>query len=65
MDLTYTREQEAFRKEVRSWLEAHVPGEKLPSFDTKEGFEAHREWEKKLHAGGFAMVPWPVEYGGR
>ncbi len=65
MDLIYTAEQEAFRKEARSWLEANVPKQKLPSFDTPEGFEAHCEWEKKLHAGGFAMVPWPVEYGGR
>jgi alkylation response protein AidB-like acyl-CoA dehydrogenase len=65
MDLNYTPEQEAFRKEARSWLEANAPKEKLASFDTKEGFEAHRVWEKKLHAGGFAMVPWPVEYGGR
>jgi alkylation response protein AidB-like acyl-CoA dehydrogenase len=65
MDLTYTAEQEAFRKEARTWLESNVPSEPLASFDTKEGFEAHREWEKKLHAGGWAMVPWPVEYGGR
>jgi alkylation response protein AidB-like acyl-CoA dehydrogenase len=65
MDLAYTAEQEAFRKEVRAWLEANVPSEPLPSFDTKQGFEAHREWEKKLNAGGYAMVPWPVEYGGR
>ena len=42
-----------------------MPSEPLPSFDTREGFEAHRAWEKKLHAGGLAMVPWPVEYGGR
>ena len=65
MDLVYTAEQQAFRKEARSWLAANAPKEKLASFDTKEGFEAHRAWEKKLHAGGFAMVPWPVEYGGR
>ncbi|MGH0037384.1 MAG: acyl-CoA dehydrogenase family protein [Myxococcota bacterium] len=65
MDLTYTAEQQAFRKEARAWLEANVPSAPLPSFDTREGFEAHREWEKKLHAGGWAMVPWPVEYGGR
>ena len=65
MDLKYTAEQEAFRKEARAWLEANVPKEKLASFDTKEGFEQHREWEKKLQAGGYAMVPWPVEYGGR
>ena len=65
MDLLYTPRQEAFRKEARAWLEAHVPPEPLPSFDTQEGFEAHRRWEAELHAGGWAMVPWPVEYGGR
>ena len=65
MDLTWTPRQEAFRKEARAWLEAHVPREPLPSFDTREGFEQHRAWERTLHGGGFAMVPWPVEYGGR
>ncbi|MCZ6465167.1 MAG: acyl-CoA dehydrogenase family protein, partial [Proteobacteria bacterium] len=65
MELVYTPRQEAFRKEVRAWLEANVPAEPLSSFDTADGFEAHRGWEKKLHAGGWAMVPWPVEYGGR
>ncbi len=65
MDLTYTPEQEAFRVEARAWLETNVPSEPLVSFDLARGFEQHREWEKKLHAGGWAMVPWPVEYGGR
>jgi alkylation response protein AidB-like acyl-CoA dehydrogenase len=65
MDLTYTEGEQAFRAEARAWLEANVPKEPLPSFDTAKGFEAHREWERALHAGGFAMVPWPVEYGGR
>jgi alkylation response protein AidB-like acyl-CoA dehydrogenase len=65
MDLAYTPEQEAFRKEARAWLETNVPGEPLVSFDIAEGFEQHCEWEHKLHAGGWAMVPWPVEYGGR
>ncbi|MBW2234177.1 MAG: acyl-CoA dehydrogenase family protein [Deltaproteobacteria bacterium] len=65
MDLRFTPEQEAFRKEAREWLEAHVPKEPLRSFDTHEGFEEHRVWERELNAGGFSMVPWPVEYGGR
>jgi alkylation response protein AidB-like acyl-CoA dehydrogenase len=65
VDLRYTPEQEAFRAEARAWLTAHVPEEPLASFDTREGFEAHRAWERTLHAGGYAMVPWPVEYGGR
>ena len=57
MDLSYTAKQQAFRTEARSWLEENAPSEPLRSFDTPEGFEEHREWEKKLHAGGFAMVP--------
>ena len=66
MDLTYTPEQQAFRAEVRAWLEAHVPSEPLEHFDaTREGFEAHREWEKTLKSGDWGMVTWPKEYGGR
>jgi alkylation response protein AidB-like acyl-CoA dehydrogenase len=65
MDLSFTPRQQTFREEARSWLEANVPEEPLPSLDTAEGFEKHREWERKLNAGGWAMVPWPVEYGGR
>jgi alkylation response protein AidB-like acyl-CoA dehydrogenase len=65
MDLTFTPEEESFRSEARSWLEANAPREPLPSLDTAEGFEKHREWEHELNAAGWAMVPWPVEFGGR
>jgi alkylation response protein AidB-like acyl-CoA dehydrogenase len=65
MDLTFTDKENAFRAEARAWLEANVPSEPLPSMDTAEGFEAHRAWERKLNDGRWAMVPWPVEYGGR
>ncbi len=65
MDLTFTPEQDAFRAEARAWLAAHVPKTPLPSMDSEEGFAAHRAWERTLHDGGYAMVSWPVEYGGR
>lgn len=66
MDLSYTAEQEAFRLEVRSWLDAHVPAGPLPSFDaSREGFEAHRAWERVLAEGRWGMVTWPEAYGGR
>ena len=65
MDLVYTEAQQAFRAEVREWLAAHVPGSPLPSFDTEEGFEAHREWERTLAKGNWGMVTWPTEFGGR
>ena len=66
MILEYTPEQNAFRAEVRSWMAANVPKTRLPSFDlTQEGFEAHRDWERKLNEGRWGMVTWPEAYGGR
>ena len=66
MKLDYTDDQRAFRAEVRAWMEANVPTGKLPSFDlTREGFEAHRAWERKLNEGRWGMVTWPQALGGR
>ena len=65
MDLAFTAQQQAFRKEARAWLEANVPKARLPSLDRADGFAAHRRWERKLNEAGWAMVPWPVEFGGR
>ena len=45
MDLNYTPEQIAFRHEVRQWLQENVPATALKSFDPREGFEQHRQWE--------------------
>ncbi len=65
MDLTFSEQEEGFRREARKWLEARVPATPLPSMDTAEGFEAHRGWERTLNEAGWAMVSWPREYGGR
>ena len=65
MDLHYSDSQQAFRAEVRAWLAEHVPANPLPSFDTEEGFEAHRDWERTLAEGNWGMVTWPEAYGGR
>jgi alkylation response protein AidB-like acyl-CoA dehydrogenase len=63
MDLSLSPSEEAFRDEVRDWLEANHPGE--PPEDEKEAFEFSRRWQRKLHDGGWAGVSWPKEYGGR
>lgn len=49
MDLRWSDGEEAFRAEARAWLDANVPRD-LPSGDTREGFAAHLEWERALHA---------------
>ena len=65
MDLTYSPKQKAFRQEVRHWLAANLPSEPLASYDTREGFEQHRQWEAKLFDSRFSMVMWPTALGGR
>jgi alkylation response protein AidB-like acyl-CoA dehydrogenase len=56
---------EGFRAEVRDSLAAHVPAEPLPSFDTAEGFERHRAWERELAAGRPGRAPRPDPAGAR
>ena len=64
MDLNWSDSENRFRSTVRAWLADNVPADPLPSGDSKEGFAAHIEWEKKLFAAGYAAVAWPKEYGG-
>jgi alkylation response protein AidB-like acyl-CoA dehydrogenase len=65
MDLSFSPDEEAFRAECRTWLDANVPRPAHPSGDTREGFAAHLEWERKLFDARFAVVSWPAEFGGR
>ncbi|MFI5495217.1 acyl-CoA dehydrogenase family protein [Actinoplanes sp. NPDC051859] len=65
MNLELPADAQRFRDEVRAWLAAHVPADRLPSVDTPAGNAAHRAWERELHDAGLAVVSWPVEYGGR
>ena len=64
MDLTYTPAQKTFRAQVREWLKSNVPAERLQSYDTREGFEQHRQWEAKLAEAGYSAVTWPKDLGG-
>jgi alkylation response protein AidB-like acyl-CoA dehydrogenase len=63
MDLTLSPSEEAFRDELRTWLSEHHPGRE-PAGD-EAGFEFRRDWQRELHAAGWAGVSWPTEYGGR
>jgi len=67
-ELAYPAEAEAFRVEIRRWLE-----ENLPDGWFDEGFEMtgpqraefNRSWTDRLFAGGWICASWPKEYGGR
>ncbi|MGC8509460.1 MAG: acyl-CoA dehydrogenase family protein [Acidimicrobiales bacterium] len=68
MDLTYPPETEAFRRDVRAWLETNLPpgwGEPDFSLHEEQRLEFNRTWNEALYAGGWICAGWPVEYGGR
>ena len=70
MDFNYSTEDEAFRREFRTWLEANAPAAPMQSL--AGGFEQDEEdwklklsWYRKLAAAGWTCVDWPREFGGR
>jgi len=71
MDLRDRPEDEAFRKEVQTWLSDHVVGAYAAlggrggSGDETYGFDVRLEWEKVLAAGRWTCLGWPEEFGGR
>ncbi len=70
MDLEYTAEEEAFRQEVRGWLEENLPAdydadEYFSTPDIEQRVQVALAWQKKLYEGGWAGLNWPREYGGR
>ncbi|MEA2445012.1 MAG: hypothetical protein QOJ12_2304 [Thermoleophilales bacterium] len=64
MDLTLSPQEEAFRDELREWLEANKPGDE-PEGDDTAAFEFRKAWQRKLADAGWAGLSWPKEYGGR
>ncbi|WP_205472433.1 acyl-CoA dehydrogenase family protein [Nocardioides sp. SYSU D00038] len=71
MHLGYSAADEAFRVEVRAWLEDHLAGEwgalrglGGPGKD-HEAVEERLAWNRHLAAHGWTCVGWPTEHGGR
>ncbi|MCB0935015.1 MAG: acyl-CoA dehydrogenase family protein [Mycobacterium sp.] len=65
MDLTYDDSTCAFRDEVRAFLAANKASFPTKSYDTAEGFEQHRRWDRVLFDAGLSVITWPKKYGGR
>ncbi|MDJ0785316.1 MAG: acyl-CoA dehydrogenase family protein [Myxococcota bacterium] len=71
MDLHFSAEDEAFRREAADWLESALAGEfsvlrgRGGSGDDSALIDERKAWEKRLAAGGWTCVGWPREYGGR
>ena len=68
MDLSFSKEDEAFRQEVRSFIEeAYTPEMRAKHARSKHGYidkESHIKWQKALGKKGWLAPNWPVEFGG-
>ena len=67
MDLRYAPEDEAFRAQVRTWLEKEAPahGAPPPGDDWLARRAYDTAWQRVLHDAGFAGLHWPAGFGGR
>ena len=70
MNFEFSEREEAFRKDVRAWLERELPDDLrgkafASSRGNREEFARLRWWQKKMYEAGYVGMDWPPEFGGR
>jgi pimeloyl-CoA dehydrogenase large subunit len=66
MDLRFTAEENAFRAEVRAFIEAALPASIREKMIEGRGLSKQEmiDWQRTLNAKGWAVPHWPKEWGG-
>lgn len=71
MQLRFSDQDEAFRREAQAWLDANLAGEfaglrgRGGPGDEHAYIEERRAWERRLGEAGWIGLGWPTEAGGR
>jgi alkylation response protein AidB-like acyl-CoA dehydrogenase len=78
MDFAFTAEDEAFRDELRQWLDRELPrflddwsteGEGEGEEEAVESFDRtqarRKDWQRRLDEGRWAAINWPKDWHGR
>jgi len=71
VDFALTEEDEAFRDELREWLDENLPefnaaGEIGDENNPDRRIMLRRQaWQRRLHEGRWAAINWPKSWGGR
>jgi alkylation response protein AidB-like acyl-CoA dehydrogenase len=69
VDLGFTPEEEAFREEVRTWLDRNLPAEwragGVGGYREDADEDIQRQWQHRLHEAGWLKLSWAPETGGR
>jgi len=68
MDLSFSKDDLAFRDEVRRFIDENFDGElRAKLSQSKNGYldkDGQLKWQRALYRRGWAAPNWPVEYGG-
>ncbi|WP_031362385.1 acyl-CoA dehydrogenase family protein [Caballeronia sordidicola] len=66
MDLNYSPADDAFRVDIRAWLDANLPQAlRTKVLEHKRlNRDDYASWHKLLGTRGWSVVAWPKEYGG-
>jgi alkylation response protein AidB-like acyl-CoA dehydrogenase len=66
VELAYTKEEQAFREEVHSFIGDNLPADIQDKVlnGKKMGREDFLRWHRALHKKGWVAPNWPVEHGG-
>src|SRR3989475_9491912 len=70
MNFDFSEHEEAFRKDVRHWLETHLPDDLrgrafASSRADPDEVRRLRAWQRAMHEAGYVGMDWPREFGGR
>ena len=69
MDLSYSKEHEALRRQVRTWIKKNLPKRDRDAAPVDYGdpkrLAALKAWQRKLYDAGYVAMGWPKEYGGQ
>ncbi|MGH9096092.1 MAG: acyl-CoA dehydrogenase family protein, partial [Acidimicrobiales bacterium] len=71
MDFSLAPEDEAFRDELRGWLDEHLERFLIETDDEDQraagvpSQERRKAWQRLMNEGGWAAVHWSTEWGGR
>jgi len=73
MDFAYTEEDEAFRAELRAWLDKNLADfleageieDPQSSANLSRRMVRQKAWQRRMNEGRWAAINWPKEWGGR
>jgi alkylation response protein AidB-like acyl-CoA dehydrogenase len=71
VDFSLAPEDEAFRDELRGWLDEHLERFLIETDDDEQRVagvpsqERRKAWQRLMNEGGWAAVHWSTEWGGR